>query len=315
MSYLAPERLWLLLAVAALVVAYLVLQSRRGDYAVRFTNLALLDVVAPKRPGWRRHVPAVLFLAAVVSLVVAFARPARDEQVPRERATVILAIDTSLSMEAADVEPNRLAAAQDASRAFLDIVPETLNVGLVSFDGIARVRVQPTTDRQAVRLAVGRLELGESTAVGEAIYASLDAIESAPPSPTGEPVPARIILMSDGETTVGRPDAQAVELAQERDVPVSTIAFGTDQGVVEIEGERVPVPVNGPALESIADATDGTFFRALSAGQLTEVYQDIGSSVGFVNEQREIGQWFVGAALLLAFATAGFSLAWFSRLP
>ncbi|CAN5811373.1 VWA domain-containing protein [soil metagenome] len=315
MSYLAPERLWLLLAVIALIVAYVAMQRRRSAYAVRFTNVALLDVVAPKRPGWRRHLPAVLFLLAATTLIVAFARPARDEQVPRERATIILAIDTSLSMEATDVEPNRLAAAQDAAVAFLDIVPDTLNVGLVSFDGLASVRVPPTTDRDEVRRAVSRLELGESTAIGEGIYASLDAIEAAPPSPDSEPVPARIILMSDGETTVGRPDDGAAREALEADVPVSTIAFGTDAGFVEIDGETVPVPVNESSLESVADITGGTFFRAVTAGELTDVYQDIGSSVGFATEQREITQWFIGIGLALLLITAGASLALFSRLP
>ncbi len=315
MSFLAGERLWLLLAVVALVVAYVVLQARRGNYAVRFTNLALLDVVAPKRPGWCRHVPAALFLLAATCLVVAFARPAQDEQVPRERATIILAIDTSLSMEASDVEPNRLAAAKAAATRFLEIVPDTLNVGLVSFAGLAQVRASPTTDRGEVRRAIERLELGESTAIGEAIYASLDAIQAAPPSPTREPVPARVILMSDGETTVGRPDLSAAEEAADENVPVSTIAFGTDAGQVQIEGQTVPVPVDPSTLDAIAEATDGTFFRALSAGELAEVYQDIGSSVGFVTEQREITQWFVGGAIVLLFLTAGASLAWFNRLP
>ena len=146
-TFVAANRLWLLLGVAALAISYLVLQRRRSSYAVRFTNLALLDRVAPKRPGYRRHVPAVLLLLALSGMVMAFAKPARNERVPRERATIILAIDTSLSMQATDVAPSRLEAAQVAAKAFIDILPPRLNVGLVTFNGTALVKVAPTQDR------------------------------------------------------------------------------------------------------------------------------------------------------------------------
>ncbi len=316
MTFLSPQFLWLFLAVAALAGVYLVLQLGRRRYAVRFTNLALLESVAPRRPGWRRHVTATVFLVGTAALVLALARPSRAEQVPRERATVVMAIDTSLSMEATDVEPSRLVAAQDAAVVFLDQLPGTINVGLVTFDGFAVVAVPPTTDRDLVRRAIDGLELGEGTAIGEAVYASLEALDQVPdPAEANEPVPGRVVLMSDGETTVGRSNQGSVEAADAAGVEVSTIAFGTDEGVVEIGGQDVPVPVNEDALEAIADDTGGSFFTAASKAELARVYADIGTSVGFETEQREITRWFVGAALATLFAAAALSLAWFARLP
>ncbi|MGH9245986.1 MAG: VWA domain-containing protein [Acidimicrobiales bacterium] len=316
MTYLAPGWLWLFLAVAGLVALYAYLQFRRRQYAVRFTNLHLLNAVAPKRPGWRRHLPASLFLVALAVLVLAAARPATEVEVPRERATIVLAIDTSLSMEADDVEPNRLEAAKDAAVEFLGQIPETINIGLVSFNGIARVDVTPTIDRARVRNAIRDLELGEGTAIGEAIFGALAALEEAPPPADGDAnVPGRIVLLSDGETTVGRTNQEGVDAANEIEIPISTIAFGTQRGVISIDGERVPVAVNENALEEIADETGGSFHTAVSEDELAAVYEDIGSSIGFVTEEQEITYRYVGSALLPLLLAAGFSLLWFARLP
>jgi Ca-activated chloride channel homolog len=316
-SFLEPQRLWLFVAVAVLLGVYVFLQiRRRATYAVRFTNLALLDVVAPKRPGWRRHVTAAALLLGLAALVTAMAEPAREEQVPRERATVVLAIDTSLSMEATDVLPSRLDAAKVAADDFLDTVPDTINVGLVSFAGGANVLVPPTTDHDNVRRAVEGLELAEGTAIGEAIFSSLDALAIVPEADDpDEAVPASIIVISDGETTMGRTNEQGIEAAVEADVPVSTIAFGTDGGLIFVEGEAVPVPPNLEALQAIADETGGVFFEAESSGELEAAYDDLGSSIGFETEQREITEWFVGAAFAALLAAGALSLLWFSRLP
>lgn len=320
MTFSSPGRLFLLLAVAALLAGYLFVQARRQRYAVRFTELDLLDKVAPDRPGWRRHLVAVLNLAVVASLVFALAGPERDEKVPRERATVMLAIDVSLSMEATDVEPNRLESAQRAAIDFLDEVPDTFNVGVVAFSGTATVQISPTTDRDLARAAIENLDLAEATAIGEAIFVSLDAIEAFPVE-GDEPVPAAIVLMSDGETTVGRSNESAAQAAVEAGVPVSTIAFGTPDGVVvipdEVTGESVlvPVPVHPDPLREIAEETGGSFFTAETASELSDVYESIGSSLGTVTEQRSISGWFVGIALVLALLTGVLSLRWFSRLP
>lgn len=319
-TYLAPSRFWLLAGVAVLAVAYVVLQTRRRTYAVRFTNLDLLASVAPRSPGWRRHLPAILLLLALSAIVVSLARPAREERVPRERATVVLAIDTSLSMMAEDVRPDRLQAAQSAARTFLEILPPKINVGLVSFNGVATIEVPPTTDRTRVAEAIDRLKLDERTAIGEGIFASLQAIGQAPRAAGDDPdeaVPARIVLMSDGKTTYGRPDSAGATAAREADVPVHTIAFGTDHGYIILPEEGVPIPVqvDRAALRSIADATDGRAYTAATEGELREVYRNIGSSVGYSIEFREIGLWFMGLALTLMFASSSLSLLWFSRLP
>ncbi|WCO68377.1 VWA domain-containing protein [Iamia majanohamensis] len=319
-TYLSPGKLWLLALVAALGVVYVVLQTRRRTYAVRFTNLDLLQSVAPRSPGWRRHIPAIVVLLALSSMVVALARPAREERVPLERATVILAIDTSLSMMAEDVPPNRLEAAQAAAKTFLDDIPEKINVGLVGFNGSGTILVPPTTDRARVRTAIDGLELDERTAIGEAIFAALQAVKQAPPAEDdleNEEVPASIVLMSDGKTTVGRPDSVGANAAREEGVPVNTIAFGTDDGVIVLPSEPAPIPVDvdREALERIAEATDGKAFAAASEGELREVYRNIGSSVGFDIEFREIGLWFVGLGLALVLLSSTLSLLWFSRLP
>lgn len=317
LTFLQPSLLFILIGVLALAVAYVAMQFRRRTYAVRFTNVDLLDSVAPRRPGWRRHMPAVLFLLALTSLVTAVARPATDVKVPRERATIILAIDTSLSMEADDVSPSRIGAAKEAAKSFVDLLPPKINVGLVTFNGVAQIRVTPTTDRVAVKQAIDDTQLGQRTAIGEAIFASLEALKAAPPGPKGEAVPARIVLMSDGETTTGRPDAEGAAAAKKANVPVSTIAFGTDHGTITVpdQAQPVDVSVNRDALNKIAQETNGTAFSAASGDQLKKVYTDIGSSVGFTKELKEIGVYLVGAGIIFLFITAGFSLLWFSRLP
>jgi Ca-activated chloride channel homolog len=315
MTFLSGGRLWLLLAVAALAVAYVLLQRRRKAYAVRFTNLDLLRSVAPHRPGWRRHLPAAAFLLALATLVTAFAQPTRATKVPRERATIVMAIDVSLSMQATDVEPNRLRAAKAAAETFIDLVPARLNVGLVSFSGTAQVLVAPTTDRDLLKHSIVNLQLGPATAIGEAIYTSLGSIASVQGEPGQAPPPARIVLMSDGETTVGRPNEAAADAAADARVPVSTIAFGTDEGTVYVEGNAVPVPVNKQSLRRLADLTNGSFFEASSEKELKRVYADIGSSVGYRTVQREATAWFVGLGLVFALAAAAGSLIWSSRLP
>ena len=302
MGFLAADRLWLLVLVGAVAAAY-VWQSVRGArrHAVRFTNLELLASVAPRRPGWRRHLPAALLVLSLAAMVVSLARPTRDERVPRERATVLLAIDVSISMDATDVAPSRLEAAQAAATTFAERLPERINLGLVSFAGAATVRVAPTLDRQAVVSAIDRLELAEATAIGDAVLACLDAIEAVPVD--GEPVPASVVLMSDGETTVGVPNSRAADAAEQA------------EGTIRYEGRVLPVPVNEEDLAQLADATGGSTFSAATGEELQSVYEDIGSSVGYEEEAREVGRWFTGLALALATLAAVGSLVWFSRIP
>lgn len=320
-TFLSPGWLWLLLAVAALLVLYVVLQLRRKRYAIRFANLDLLGKLAPKRPGWRRHVAFGLLLLALVGLTTAMAKPTKDTRVPRDRATVMMAIDVSLSMRAEDVSPNRLQAAQAAAKEFVGLLPPRINLGLVTFSGTANVAVTPTTDRGSVLRALDNLELAERTAIGEAVFSSLDAIKLFQSQLQGADAaegaaPARIVLMSDGTNTWGRSPEHAVGAAKQAEVPVSTIAFGTDEGYIQLDGESqpTPVPVNHEQLKGIADGTGGSYYAAASAEELSSVYRDLGSQIGYTTERREITTWFVGMGLLFAFAAAGASLVWLNRL-
>src|SRR5215212_545923 len=214
MTFEAP--LWLLglLVIAALVALYVVLQLRRKAYAARFTNVALLGSLVPKRPGWRRHLAFGVVALGLAALVVSLAVPSTEVRVPREKATVIMAVDVSLSMKATDIEPDRFKAMQKAAKEFVDVLPERINLGLVSFAGTATNLVPPTTDRAQVEGAIDNLDLAEATAIGEAVFTSLTAIENFQSSLSGddaEEAPARIVLLSDGQTTVGREDTQAID--------------------------------------------------------------------------------------------------------
>jgi Ca-activated chloride channel family protein len=318
-TWQSPMRLWLLLGVIALGVAYLVMQRRRSRYAVRFTNLRLLDRVAPDKPAWRRHVPAGLFLVMLALLVVGFARPSADVRVPRERATVMVAVDVSTSMLADDVDPDRLEAAKAAAHRFADALPDEFNVGLVAFAGSAAVLVPPGTDRSALHTGIRRLAEGttgvQGTAIGEAINTSLQAVKSIDTRAAKDPPPARIVLLSDGANTSGRDPMAAADDAVQAKVPVHAIAFGTAGGYVDRGGRPIRVPVDGQTLRAVADETGGGYHEAGTSEELRAVYEDIGTSVGYRTERQDISARFIGFGLLLAMAAAGGSMKWFSRLP
>jgi len=311
------EPLWLLalLPVVTVAAVYVWRQFRRRQYAMRFTNVDLLRTLAPKGLGWRRHVSAAAFLLSLFILASALARPSVDKEEPLERATVMLAIDVSLSMEADDVAPNRIEAAQEAAKAFVKELPPTYNLGLVSFAKAANVLVSPTKDRSAVITAIDGLTLAEATATGEAVFTSLDAIRSVPADGADGAPPARIVLLSDGYRTSGRSIEDAATAASSANVPVSTIAFGTDTGVVDIRGNLQRVPVDRLSLQQLAEKTEGFFYEAASVSELKKVYEDMGSSIGHRVEPREVTQWYAGVALLLALGAAAASLLWTSRLP
>lgn len=324
-GFLAPLRLGLLIVPLALGLAYLVLQARRRRYALRFTTIELLDEVAPDRPGWRRHLTAIGLLVAVAVATMAFARPVIAGESQESVQLVVLAIDTSISMEAQDVPPSRIVAAREAAGVFLDSVPDGVAVGIVGFDGVARELIAPTTRLDAVRKIIDRTidygELGPGTAIGDAVSLGINAIESsterlgAEQRSTSETV-GTVVVLSDGETTAGIPNDEAAAMARRAGIPVHTIAFGTDAGTIQdpVAG-TVPVPVNEAALEELARQANGKALTAATAEQLTQVYEDLGQAVQVESVQVEIADWFAGAALaLLALAGIG-SLLWFGRLP
>jgi Ca-activated chloride channel family protein len=227
-----------------------------------------------------------------------------------------MALDVSLSMRATDITPTRFQGMQNAAKQFVDVLPKQINLGLVAFAGSANTLVTPTTDRAQVRAAIDNLRLAQSTAIGEAVFTSLTDIENFQASlgATKNVPPARIVLLSDGYNTVGRADTQAIDAAITAGVPVSTIAFGTDYGTLSLDGESVPVPVDRSTLRKIADRTGGSFSEAASAQQLQEVYNHLGSEIGYTTEPKDISPWFVRAGVLLALLGAVLSLLWTNRL-
>jgi Ca-activated chloride channel family protein len=313
--FLAPWWLLGIVPVLALAGVYVWRQVHRRSYAIRFTNVDLLRALAPRGLGYRRHLAAGAFLLTLATLACALARPSTDAKQPLERATIMLAIDVSLSMQSADVAPNRLTAAQQAAKEFVKELPAGYNVGLVSFAKSANVLVSPTKDRASINQAIDSLQLAEATATGEAVFTCLSAIQSVPADGANGAPPARVVLLSDGYRTAGRPIEDAASAASNANVPVSTIAFGTDDGVVQIQGQSQRVPVDRASLQKLAETTKGHYYAAVSLSQLKQVYQDMGSSIGYKTVPREITQWYVGIAMLFAFAAAGMSLLWTSRLP
>ncbi|WP_096303790.1 VWA domain-containing protein [Jatrophihabitans sp. GAS493] len=317
MMFLSPAWLLLLLLVAAAAVTYVAIQLRRKKYAARFSNVSLLASVAPKRPGWRRHLTFGLLLLGMAILTIGLAQPTASVRVPRDRATVMLAIDVSQSMQATDVLPNRIEAAKAAAKTFVDLLPSRINVGLVKFAGNASVAVSPTTDRDSLKVAIDSFQLENSTAIGEAIYTCLDAISVFSKSSTAKndkPAPARIVLMSDGSNTKGRDPLDAAQAAKSVGVAVSTIAFGTDSGTVTVQGETIPVPADKATLKAVADDTGGTFHTAASAEELRQVYQNIGSQIGYTTSHKVVSWRFMLLGLLLLFGASAASLLWGGRL-
>jgi Ca-activated chloride channel family protein len=321
MTFLSSWRLALLGAPAALLIAYLGAQRARRKAVVRFTSVDMLASVAPRRPGWQRHIPAGILIGALVLLVVGFAQPTRAVRTPRQRATVMLTLDVSGSMVASDVVPSRLAAAQQAARAFVNALPPGVQLGLVSFATDATVLVSPTTDRSTVLAAIGTLQAGGATATGAALFLSLKAISAIPPGAGGKAAPAAIVLMSDGTPTVGQGDqsptqtvTNAAAAAKQAGVKINTIAFGTADGVVTIQGRPIPVPSDPAAMAQIASESGGQTFTAQTANQLRSVYNQIGRVVGYDVRRHEISAWFTGIGLALAMLAAITALIWTQRI-
>jgi Ca-activated chloride channel family protein len=315
--FLAPAYLLLLILVAALGLLYAVLQLRRKQYVARFSNVALLGSVAPRRPGWRRHLTFALLLIALAVLSIGVAKPSKAVKVPRENATVMLAIDVSLSMKATDVLPSRIAAAKAAGQRFAELLPSRINLGLVSFGGAANLLSPPSLNRTEIEKQIGALQLQKSTAIGEAIFTSLQGIQvfnSAAQGDKSKAPPRKIVLLSDGTNTTGRSVTSAIAAAQKAKVQVSTIAFGTPDGYVTIDGQTSNVPADDQTLNRIARQTGGSFHTAATESELNDVYNDIGSQIGYTTEKRDISWRFLVGGVLVLFAAATCGLLWAGRI-
>jgi len=305
LEFLRPERLWWLVMIPLLLGLYVFLLWRRRRRA-RPHAITNLERVLPKQQAWKRHVAVGAAVLALGALNVAFAQPKGEVEVPRERATVVITLDISRSMIAQDVAPDRITAAKAAARDFLNLLPVGFNVSLVSFAGTAAVVVPPTQDRGVVAAAIDNLQVAPSTAIGEGIYSSLDAMAQAPPDPDHpeDPAPGAVVLLSDGYTNVGRPSDQAARDSAAQHIPIYTIAYGTANGYVESNGRREPVPVNPAELAQVSRLSGGKAFTAGSSGELKEVYSSIAKSVGYVKVDQEVTEQYAGYALALAVLAA-----------
>ncbi len=278
-----------LIVVLGIAALYIVVQLARHKRMLRFANMELLESVAPKRPSRWRHLPAILLVLSLLLFTVAMAGPTNDVRIPRNRAVVMLVVDVSQSMRATDVSPSRLAAAQEAAKQFADQLTPGINLGLIAYAGTATVLVSPTTNREAAKLAIDKLQLADRTATGEGIFTALQAIATVGAVIGGgdEPPPARIVLMSDGKETVpSNPDNPkgaytAARTAKDQGVPISTVSFGTPYGYVEINDQRQPVPVDDEMLKKIADLSGGEAYTASSLEQLKEVFTNLQEQIGY----------------------------------
>jgi Ca-activated chloride channel homolog len=317
-SFGAPLVLLALLGLPLLAGLYLAEQRSRRASAAAFASPAVQASVAPRRPGWRRHLPMLAILLAITLLIFAVAKPQRTVAVPVEHASIMLATDVSGSMTATDVRPSRLAAAKQAARRFVQQVPKQVNVGVMAFNDIARVLQSPTTNRQAVIAAINGMSSSGGTATGNAIATATSVLQRAP-GVKGKRPPAAIVLLSDGSSTRGRDPVAAAQAARKLHIPVYTVALGTPAGTITVPrrgGGTVlqHVPPDPAALQQIARGSGGATFTAQTASGLKQVYEKLGSQLGHRKEKRQITNAFAGGAAVLLLAGLGMSLGWFGRL-
>jgi Ca-activated chloride channel homolog len=317
---------WLLffvLVVLGLAGLYVVAQLARRRRLQQFANSELLDSVAPHRPSVWRHVPAALLGISLLFCTIALAGPTYDQRLPRNRAVVMLAIDVSQSMRATDVEPDRLTAAKEASREFVDELTPGINLGVIAYAGTATVLVSPTTNRDASRRAIDNLQVADRTATGEAIFTALSSISTVGAVIGGgdTPPPARTVLFSDGKETVpSNPDNPkgaftGARTAKDQGVPISTISFGTEHGEVEVNDERVPVPVDDQLMKKIAQLSGGESYTASNIEELNEVYSTLQDQIGYETVRGEATTGWLRLAALVAALAAVASLLINRRLP
>jgi Ca-activated chloride channel family protein len=315
-----PVALVGLVVVPALMALYILRERRRTEFAARFTTPALLPNLVDSAPSWRRHLPLAVLLVALTAMVVGVARPHATVSVPREEATVILALDTSLSMRAKDVRPTRLAAARGAARAFLDKIPKKFRVGVVGFSGRAAIALPPTDDRLLARQALNALRPGEGTALGDAVSLGVQ-LGRRQRAKDGTVPPTAILVISDGANMSGRttPDA-AAQQARSLHIPVYAVVVGTDNGVVTVSltgGYRaqIRVPPSPETLRRLTRATGGQFFTASNDAGLRQVYEKLGSRLGHRKQSREITDFFAGGSAALLLVGGAMSALWFRRVP
>jgi Ca-activated chloride channel family protein len=343
MNFLWPQTLWLLLALPLLPLVYLWLLRRRGKAALR---LSRLDVArAAHSRTWRRHVPPALFLLALAVLLFALARPTARVTLPWARTTIMLAIDASLSMRIADVDPTRMVAAQEAARSFLHELPGHIDVGIVTFAGSALVAQQATLDRASLLGAIDAIQMQRGTAIGSAIVLCLAELfpdhgidlsemnfgprrtarsldeRAKPPPKRIEPVApgsydaAAIILLSDGRRTTGVDTLEAAKMAADRGVRVDVVGLGTPDGHLAAgEGMAIYLQLDEPTLREVARMTGGEYHHAATAESLRSVYRNLGSRLQMAQRETELTALATLTGALLVLAASGLSMLWYGRV-
>jgi Ca-activated chloride channel family protein len=335
MSYEWPLLLWSLLLIPVLFVVYLLAQRRRRAYAVRFTNLALLREVVGRQPGWRRHLPPLLFLIGVGALLFSLARPSAVIAVPREQADVMLVVDTSGSMTATDLKPSRIEAARQAAATFVQALPPSTRVGVIEFSTRARVASPLTRDRAVALSAIKGLDADGGTAIGDGLALALDVLRreaggdlaapipgsgsgraAATPSTTTatETTPGTVVLLSDGASSSGQPPQQAATRANQAGVTVHTVGIGERNSGARVGG-RIPAELDERTLQEIARTTGGEYFYAVQSGDLERIYTSIGSRVSWTEERTEVTALASALGTFLLIVAGLFSLRWLHGLP
>jgi Ca-activated chloride channel family protein len=313
-SFASPVALLVLFAVPLAILVHNSAQRRRRRYPVRFPALATLAAVVPRESPWRKHAPFALLVLALAALALSLARPQRTIAVPVERASVVLVTDVSRSMSATDVSPTRLEAARSAARTFIGKVPKDLRIGLVAFSDGAQTLQSPTTDRDVLSKALDTLQPLSRTETGAGLRTALDNLHISGDA-VGKRPPAALVLLSDGSATDGTAADQVAAEAKRLHVPIYTVALGTPEGTITLQGQVLRVPPDTEALKRIAAESGGEAFRAEDSGQLDSVYNRLGSQIGTKPEKREITTLFAGFALLLLGGAVASSLSLGGRLP
>jgi Ca-activated chloride channel family protein len=354
MTFLWPEFLWLLALVPLLIAAYVLILRRKRKAALRYASLTMVKDAMGAGPRLRRHIPPLLFLVAMVVMIVAVARPAAVIQLPSQHETIILSLDVSGSMRAKDVEPDRMTAAQNAAKTFVNEQPRSTRVGIVAFAGTASLVQPPTQSKEDLHAAIDRLQLQRATAIGSGILVALKAIfpdvdfdlrgsnprasmngplarplpgtqlpqrpdkgvqQATKPVPPGSYKSAAIILLTDGQATTGPDPIEAARMAAERGIRVFTVGIGTPSGEILVgEGWSMRVRLDEETLKQIAGLTGAEYFYAGTALDLKKVYQSLNSRFVLEKKETEITALFAAAATLTLLLSALLSLLWFNRI-
>lgn len=292
MSFGTPALLAGLALVPVLLVLYVAHERRTRRKADAIVAPALAAAVTPRRAGWRRHVPVIGGLTATALLLTALAKPQTTRAVPVEQARVVIATDRSGSMEAKDVAPDRLTAARDAAIDFVDSVPDGVKVGAIAFNQAPTVLASPTADKEEVKAAIKTITAAGTTATGDALQQALTLLK-------GDDAPAAIVLLSDGKSVRGEDVLTVARAAKAAKIPVYTVSLGTANGTITTKTGTSKVPPDTETMKQVASITGGKAYTISDAGELSQVYEQLGSKLTKKDKKADVTNQFAGGALLV----------------